>query len=87
MFKWLKIGRHRRRPTVDATVKALRAEDPSARMAAADILGRLGDKRAVEPLARALGDKVWEVNRAIAVALGQLGDSRGVGLLAKARLV
>jgi predicted NACHT family NTPase len=48
------------------------------RHAAAKALGRLGDRRAVEPLIARLGDKDSFVRRAAAEALGVLGDRRAV---------
>ena len=48
------------------------------RRAAAEALGQLGDKRAVEPLIAALQDDVENVRQAAAEALGQLGDERAV---------
>ncbi len=38
----------------------------------------MGDKRAVDPLIRALSDDSWRVRYYAAEALGQLGDMRTV---------
>jgi HEAT repeat protein len=44
----------------------------------ADILGELGDRRAVQPLIESLQDEAPNVRRSVALALGQLGDGRAV---------
>jgi HEAT repeat protein len=53
-------------------------ENAEIREAAAEMIGRLGDLRAVEPLVTALHDSDTEVRRIAAEALGNLGDSRAV---------
>ena len=45
---------------------------------AAEALGQLGDKRAVDPLIKALSDDHYWVRLSAAMALGQLGDKRAV---------
>lgn len=71
---------------VDILVMALRqahpdvraaSQDPNVRAAIAGILGRAGDRRAVESLITALDD-LPEVGMAAAEALGWLGDPRAV---------
>jgi HEAT repeat protein len=66
-------------PTYDQLVAELRAGDPQAASRAAEALGRLGDRRAVEPLIALLGQAssplVWN---AAAIALHDLGDARAV---------
>ncbi len=47
-------------------------------------LGNSGDKRAVEPLTRALSDKDFNVRRNAASALGNLGDKSAIEPLIKA---
>lgn len=47
---------------------------------AAELLGKLGDTRAVEPLGTALEDAKVDVRRSAAEALGQLGDTRGASV-------
>lgn len=47
-------------------------------------LGNCGDKRALEPLIKALGDKKPDVRIRAALALGDLGDTRAVEILIKA---
>jgi len=58
------------------------AYNPGISRAAAEALGKLGDRRAVEPLITALGDTRFssdpDVCQAAARALGQLGDRRAV---------
>ena len=51
-------------------------EDPSRRWKAAEGLARLGDPRALGPLAGALQDPDWRVRMKAAWSLGQLGDPR-----------
>jgi HEAT repeat protein len=53
---------------------ALRDKDYYVRKAAAQGLGKLGDKGAVEPLTRALADMDGEVREAAAAALHTLGE-------------
>ena len=45
---------------------------------AAEALGKIGDKRAVEPLIKALEDKDGYVSQHSARALGKIGDTRAV---------
>ncbi len=45
---------------------------------ASDALGKIGDKRAVEPLITALDDEDELVREGAAKALGMLGDKRAV---------
>ncbi|MFQ5520302.1 MAG: HEAT repeat domain-containing protein, partial [Candidatus Methylomirabilia bacterium] len=61
-------------PAVEPLITMLGAEDRGVRKAAAEVLGRMGEVRAVEPLIVALGD----VRAAAAQALGILGDGRAV---------
>ena len=53
-------------------------ENAEIRWTAAEMVGRLGDLRAVKPLVAALHDSNAEVRRIAAEALGNLGDSRAV---------
>lgn len=61
-------------------------EDPSRRWKAAEVLVRLGDDRAVDPLIAALSDEDWRVRQKAAWALGMIGDSRALGPLRHALL-
>jgi HEAT repeat protein len=54
------------------------------RAAAARLLGRIGDARAIAPLVAALADPTPEVRQDAARALGQIGDTRAVEPLAAA---
>ena len=67
----------------------LKSENPKVRLAAADALGDLGDKAAVQPLLDAIDFSVGggsdpetrtinEANKAIATALGLIGDHKAV---------
>jgi len=64
MIKWFAAVLNRRR---------LKSPDPSVRIAAAEMLGRLADVHAVEPLIAALRDEA--VREAASSALTQLGDA------------
>jgi len=59
-------------PAVEALIKALRHENFHVRCVAAIALGYIGDKRAVEPLIRALGDS--EIRQEAANSLIMLGE-------------
>ena len=66
---------------VPALIARLEASAPSTRVAAAGLLGRLGDRRALAPLVRALQDVDAEVIAAAAGALGSLGASASLDAL------
>jgi len=67
---------------VDELVLALKSQRPEARRLAANVLGELRDKRAVEPLVQALQvDDEYSVRTAAATALGLIKDSRAVWVL------
>lgn len=66
---------------VPALIARLEAPAPATRVAAAGLLGRLGDRRAVSPLVRALQDVDAEVITAAAGALGSLGASAAIDAL------
>lgn len=61
-------------------------EDTSVfvREAAADTLGNMGDKRAVEPLIRALASQDWRIQGRVAISLGKIGDRRALDPLIRA---
>ena len=65
-------------------VALLSDEDPSMRWKAAEGLARLGDPRALGPLAEALRDPDWRVRMKAAWGLGKIGDLRAVGPLRRA---
>ena len=58
--------------------------DINVQESAAEALGLIGDKRAVEPLIEALKDEVSGVRNRAAVAIGNIKDARAVGPLIKA---
>lgn len=64
-------------PAVDELIRAL--NNPSSCLSAAEILGKIGDRRAVEPLILVL-QKGW-ARRWIIEALAKLGDPRAVEVL------
>ncbi len=70
------------RPCVEILIEYLEDDDWVVREAAADVLGKIGDVRAVEPLIERLRkDKDTGVKELATKALGQIGDSRPVDLL------
>ena len=68
-------------PDIDVHLRALKSEYRGKRWAAATALGRLGDKRAVEPLIEALKDPDSMVRASAANALGLIGDPRALDAL------
>ncbi len=59
-------------------LNALESSDSDVRLEATEVLGALGDKRAIEPLIERLGDSDGRVRHTAAQALGALGDKRAV---------
>ena len=71
---------------VEPLIAALKNENKFTRQAAVDLLDRLGDTRAVDPLIIVLKeDSYWVVRREAAIVLGKLGDGRAVEPLFSAR--
>lgn len=69
------------RPSVEILIEYLEDDDWLVREAAADLLGKIGDIRSVEPLMESLrNDKDTGVKELAAKALGLIGDSRPVDL-------
>ncbi len=68
---------------VEGYLKALSSNSSYDRRSAAAALGKLGDRRAVEPLIARLEDENSSVRRSAAEALGELGDKRAVEPLLK----
>lgn len=70
------------RPSVEILIEYLQDDDWVVREAAADVLGKIADVRAVEPLIERLRvDKDTGVKELAVKALGLIGDSRPVELL------
>lgn len=77
---------------ISGLIKALNfTKDDNIRQAAAQALGEIGDRRAVEPLITVLNDTDWEkrvenlpVRCAAATALGQIGDPGAIESLSEA---
>ena len=69
---------------VPALIKALKDSDKDVRKAAAEALGKIGDKSAVPALIKALKDGYWQVRTAAAAALGKIGDKSAVPALIEA---
>jgi HEAT repeat protein len=69
------------RPSVEILIEYLEDEDWLVREAAADLLGKIGDVRAVEPLMKRLRqDKDTGVKETTIKSLGLIGDARPVEL-------
>ena len=69
---------------VEPLVEKLESPSPSARIAAAELLGRLGDRRATPALLRTLEDADAEPAAAAAAALGGIGDPTALDGLVEA---
>jgi HEAT repeat protein len=65
-------------PTVESFITLLIDEDRRVRMKSADLLGKIGDPRAVEPLILLLKDEDIGVRISVARALGKIGDRRAI---------
>jgi len=65
-------------PAVGALINALKYKDWEVREGSINILGMVGDKRAVEPLINVLGDENMIVRWAAAEAIGKVGDEGAV---------
>ncbi len=73
------------RPSVEVLIEYLEDDDWLVREAAADLLGKIGDVRAVEPLMRRLRvDKDTGVKELALKSLGLIGDARPVELYIEA---
>jgi len=66
------------RKDVEGLIKALRYENWNVRVAAAEVLGKIGDTRAVEPLIQVLKDEYEVIGIRVTAAevLGKIGDER-----------
>ena len=72
-------------PAVESLIAVVAGSGESySRARAVEALGEIGDKRAVEPLIKALKDKEWMVGMMAAGALGKLKDKRAVEPLIQA---
>ena len=65
-------------PAVEPLIQALTRDPWWLRWKAAEVLRKIGDKRATEPLIQALKDKDRNVQLTAAKALGKIGDARAV---------
>jgi HEAT repeat protein len=65
-----------------ALIARLKDEDAGVRRAAAQSLGQLGDRRAVQPLIGILNDPEADVRRSVVEALAQLEDPSAIGPIA-----
>jgi HEAT repeat protein len=66
------------RKLVPDFIAALQHKNLHVRLNAASVLGRVGDKRAMEPLIQCLNDDNSDVVGCSAIALGKIGDLRAV---------
>lgn len=71
-------------PAVLLLCDVLQTGKPAARTGAAEVLGRIGDARALGTLAGALKDAEGSVRQKAAEALGHIGDARALPSLAEA---
>lgn len=72
---WEKISEYGA-TAAEPLMKSLNDNDVEIRMKSAEVLGIIGDKKAVEPLIGLLSDKDWHVRQQAAKALGKLRDSQ-----------
>ena len=72
IYRWEEKG------DVTSLISALQDDNATVRWKAAEALGEIGDKRAVEPLISALQDDNATVREDAAWALGEIGDKRAV---------
>ena len=70
----IKIGA----PSLEQLVATLTDDDWLVRCAVVEILGKIGDTRAVPPLISALSDTKVDVRKLVVEALGKIGDVRAV---------
>jgi HEAT repeat protein len=64
-------------PAVDALITTLKDLNVNVRASAAQVLGNIADRRAVEPLLALLSD-AYVIRKSAVEALGKLGDARAV---------
>ena len=69
------VERLQEKKNVKGLIKALRHKDRRVRSEAAEALGEIGDKRAVEPLIQALKDEYWDVRLRAEKALEKIEKS------------
>jgi HEAT repeat protein len=79
-FAGVMLGSMKLSGAVPALIKALADPDMNVKSAAAEALGKIGDRRAVEPLICALSTDMW-LQFPAAIALGEIGDPRAVAPL------
>lgn len=70
--------------TVEEAIRMLETGDDTERLQAADALGKIGNKEAVDPLCEALKDSFHFVRASAAIALGMISDKKAVGPLISA---
>jgi HEAT repeat protein len=66
------------RPAVESLIESLAQAERHGRLAAADVLGRLGDRRAVPALCELLSEADADLVAAAAASLATLGDARAL---------
>jgi len=77
-LSWFFASQNARAGELDRLTDQLKHNSSRLRARAASALGKLGDKRAVEPLINALKDEDRSVRSSASGALGRLGDPRAV---------
>ena len=79
------IEKLKEKKDVESLIKALQYKgDLDVRSEAVEAVGKIGDKRAVEPLIQALNDENKYVREGAALALAEIGDKRAVEPLIQA---
>src|SRR5258708_4941317 len=66
---------------LDEVIFLLSKGDENSRLEAAIVIGKIGEKKALEPLLKALSDSSPSVKNQVIYALGKLGDSRAYDAL------
>lgn len=79
-FVGVMLGTMKHSGAVPALINALGDPDMNVKHAAAEALGKIGDRRAVEPLICSLSTDMW-LQFPAAMALGEIGDPRAVAPL------
>ena len=63
---------------INGLINQLKNNDRNVQKKAAEALGKIRDKKAVDPLIVALKDEDWQVREEAVLALGRIGDKRAV---------
>jgi HEAT repeat protein len=66
---------------INFIINSLQNASPNIRKEAAETLGSIGDKSAVDPLINIINDNNWQVRASVVDALGNLGDKKAIWAL------